>query len=316
MAANPGEVTNLYSVTYNTNNSTGGVTPATQTAESNSGTYTFVAPMGEDLAKTGYGFAGWSENANATTVQYKPGSTITLSTASPTKVLYAVWQPSIKNATFMIDLTPAGCKASATGEAKQLKDTRDNKTYWTTKLNDGNCWMTQNLDYDDPGTPAANRFTKATGVSGWTSTDASYRAYYDSGNTMNGNHYSWAAATNNTGNSISSGNASGSICPEGWELPTSNNTNSGSFGALTASYGITSNATGSTTLRSAPLNFVYGGLVYSGSLQDTGTGYYWSSTAQSGANAYYLVFTSSTVDPSRNTNRYRGYFVRCLVQGS
>ena len=33
----------------------------------------------------------------------------------------------------------------------QLLDTRDNKLYWVTKLADGNCWMTQNLDYDIVG---------------------------------------------------------------------------------------------------------------------------------------------------------------------
>ncbi|MBR3180076.1 hypothetical protein IKF57_00885 [Candidatus Saccharibacteria bacterium] len=30
----------------------------------------------------------------------------------------------------------------------QLIDTRDNKTYWVAKLQDGKCWMTQNLDLD------------------------------------------------------------------------------------------------------------------------------------------------------------------------
>ena len=30
----------------------------------------------------------------------------------------------------------------------QLKDSRDNKTYWVTKLGDGNIWMSQNLDLD------------------------------------------------------------------------------------------------------------------------------------------------------------------------
>ena len=35
--------------------------------------------------------------------------------------------------------------------ATQLVDTRDNKLYWVAKLEDGHCWMTQNLDLDlDP----------------------------------------------------------------------------------------------------------------------------------------------------------------------
>lgn len=36
----------------------------------------------------------------------------------------------------------------AAGSSKQLRDTRDNKYYWVTKLKDGKCWMTQNLDLD------------------------------------------------------------------------------------------------------------------------------------------------------------------------
>lgn len=40
------------------------------------------------------------------------------------------------------------CDATPMYEAKQLKDTRDGKYYWVSKLVDGHCWMTQNLDLD------------------------------------------------------------------------------------------------------------------------------------------------------------------------
>ncbi|MBR3385987.1 hypothetical protein IKG68_00210 [Candidatus Saccharibacteria bacterium] len=36
-------------------------------------------------------------------------------------------------------------------ESVQLRDKRDNKQYWVTKLKDGNVWMTQNLDFDITG---------------------------------------------------------------------------------------------------------------------------------------------------------------------
>ena len=48
----------------------------------------------------------------------------------------------------MQDMTSEICAASAENETKQLIDTRDGKSYWVTKLKDGNCWMTQNLDLD------------------------------------------------------------------------------------------------------------------------------------------------------------------------
>ena len=51
----------------------------------------------------------------------------------------------------MQDMTNDICNSvSQNGErtATQLVDTRDNKLYWVTKLKDGHCWMTQNLDLD------------------------------------------------------------------------------------------------------------------------------------------------------------------------
>lgn len=142
-----------------------------------------------------------------------------------------------------------------------------------------------------------------------------------SGNTYNahyhvGNHYTWNAATAGTGGTITSAEATDSICPKGWQLPTSNNTNSGSFGGLTAAYSISSNIAGSTTLVSSPLYFVRGGNVYSGSLWGAGSGgSYWSSTAHSSTSvAYSLRFVSGVVYPSNGNDRYYGQSVRCLAR--
>ena len=73
----------------------------------------------------------------------------------------------------------------------QLIDTRDSKTYWVTKLLDGNCWMTQNLDlnlvtdgsivYDSTNTDIASTttantntgYTVTNGVAKWTPARAS-----------------------------------------------------------------------------------------------------------------------------------------------
>ena len=45
----------------------------------------------------------------------------------------------------------------------QLIDTRDNKLYWVAKLQDGHCWMTQNLDLDlDPDKPLTSNDTDLT----------------------------------------------------------------------------------------------------------------------------------------------------------
>ena len=142
-----------------------------------------------------------------------------------------------------------------------------------------------------------------------------------SGNTYNahyhvGNHYTWNAATAGTGGTITSTNATDSICPKGWQLPTSNNSNPGSFQALTNAYSISSNTAGSTALVSAPLYFVRSGYVYSGSLSYAGYGGgYWSSTADSStSSACYLSFNSGYVNPSHYLYRYFGRSVRCLAR--
>ncbi len=54
----------------------------------------------------------------------------------------------------MQDMTANICSYVATpttttsAPSTQLIDTRDSKIYWVSKLKDGNCWMTQNLDFD------------------------------------------------------------------------------------------------------------------------------------------------------------------------
>ncbi|MBQ3445359.1 hypothetical protein IJG29_01350, partial [Candidatus Saccharibacteria bacterium] len=65
----------------------------------------------------------------------------------------------------------------AINESLQLRDERDGKTYWATKLADGNVWMTQNLDFDITG-PLDSTTTNLT-VSG----EAPYVTDYTKDNT-------------------------------------------------------------------------------------------------------------------------------------
>ena len=138
-----------------------------------------------------------------------------------------------------------------------------------------------------------------------------YDAHY-----LAGNYYQYTAATAGTGGqSVTSGNATGSICPKGWTLPTSGNSNPGSFGGLTSAYSISSNSAGTTALTKSPLYFVPAGHVLAGSLLNAGYyGIYWSSTAYTSYDAYGLYFYSSYVYPSHNYRRYYGFSVRCLAR--
>ena len=147
-----------------------------------------------------------------------------------------------------------------------------------------------------------------------------YDAHY-----LAGNYYSYVAATAGTGASVSSrgSKAPDSICPKGFELPTSYstfNSTPGSFYNLLNQYGLTSSPTsGSNNIVKAPLFFVRSGNVLPSShyLYGAGNnGRYWSSVAYSSSNACTLYFSSSSVTPSNNNGRHYGYGVRCVAPGA
>ena len=137
-----------------------------------------------------------------------------------------------------------------------------------------------------------------------------YDAHY-----LAGNYYSWEAATAGTGHSYASPDAQAleSICPKGFELPP--NAGDNSYNSLISAYNISSNTTGGTAMRSAPLFFVRSGYVNpTGYLNRAGNaGNYWSSVASSSSHAYTLYFYSSHVDSSGGHSRYNGVSVRCVA---
>ena len=156
---------------------------------------------------------------------------------------------------------------------------------------------------------------------------------YD-GHYLVGNYYQWNAATAGTGGTIVNANATGSVCPKGWKLPSSATSNTtiakGTFAYLLQQYGLASaydngTLTGTSPVNSntynialSPLFFVRGGWIYpdyTDKFRVAGqNGYYWSSRAYSSSDyAYYLNFGSSYVNPSRNFDRYYGYSLRCLI---
>ena len=284
--------------------------------------------------------------------------------------------------TYMQEMTSTICTNAEENETARLTDSRDQKQYWVTKLADGNCWMTQNLDLDLnsttlPLTPATSdvssnwspdvytdpqgKITSNSSLTGTYSWDvgmyvnknpASYTSCSNttnintcsnwtdvstmtamteentsgnviSGNTYDahylaGNYYQWNTATAGTGGTITSQDAKDSICPKGWHLPTSNNTDSGSFAYLMNKYSITSNTASTTAITQSPLYFNPSGYVNSGSLWLPGSlGRCWSSTAYSNTNyAYNLRFISGHVSPSDDFARFYGFSVRCLADGN
>ncbi len=145
-------------------------------------------------------------------------------------------------------------------------------------------------------------------------------------------------------------NTTDSICPKGWTLPTDQSSSDKSFmhllietmdnksgstwtqtTGLGGVYGLVGTNTwdafssgslpaatheaSATALISAPLDFVRSGRYgwSNGTLNYQGSyALYWSATAYSGTNAYYLDSNSSRIFPRRGSNKGNGYSVRCV----
>ena len=141
--------------------------------------------------------------------------------------------------------------------------------------------------------------------------DNTYDAHY-----LAGNYYQWNVATAGTGGSdVERQDATDSICPKEWKLPTSGNSNPSSFGGLTSAHSISGNSAGATALTKPPLYFIPVGRVSSGSLVAAGSaGDYWSSKAYTDPLAGSLFFGPNNVNPSILGNRNLGQSVRCLAR--
>lgn len=139
-------VAGTYTIAYNANGGSG-----TMTSETNIPNYdehtlaanTFTAP-------SGYQFAGWctvqdqtqTPQTTCSGTSYADEGTVLSSTFDSNTVvnLYAYWRE-----TYMQDVATWG-STLAIGDEMQAVDSRDGKTYYVAKLDDGNIWMTQNLD--------------------------------------------------------------------------------------------------------------------------------------------------------------------------
>ena len=165
------------------------------------------------------------------------------------------------------------------------------------------------------------------------SSPSSSGSYKSSTVSSYGNYYTWAAAMASTSwyrlNSGTAGseNASTSICPSSWHLPSSSST-SKEYGTLSKSYGGTGgNQQGAGTgdilskrFRSFPNNFLFSGYVNGSSNSSRGEqAYYWSRISRDGyySESYSLSLNSTNLWPSYyQTNKSYGSSVRCLIGSS
>ncbi len=223
-----------------------------------------------------------------------------------------------------------GTMTGSNGETHSLDE------YVVVKLEDGNCWMQENLRLkggitlkeDDSNVvndwlmPSA-LIGSGKSVPSWIdSSQQPYLAYLN--NPLNGVYYNWTAAiamNNSSGITTNNTNANTSICPKGWELPTNgDDIVTGSFGYLFASNraNIPNNAVGSAKSKELPYRFTYAGYINRGGgafNNETSIGAWWSRTTYDKDFSYYLHTNVSNVWLGWNNYRSLGLSVRCLALG-
>lgn len=230
-------------------------------------------------------------------------------------------------------VTTATCPSTRT----KVVDARDNHSYWVQKLADGKCWMLTNLGYAGGGTNTysdAKTLHNGTAESGPNATVATYyiptnaqvtvdptqpSTSTDGGATspQYGYLYNWCAAMGDQGGTAAciddttpAPNASISICPSGWRLPTSDA--GGEFEHLTTAIGGTDDTPGVTAMLTTFMAQRAG--VWTGSFSGQNSfGTYWSSSQYSSNVARMLFIYTNNVTPSNSSFKTDGLSVRCIA---
>ncbi len=208
------------------------------------------------------------------------------------------------------------------------------QAYEIAKLTDGKCWMLTNLKLGSTSSDitlmpsdsdVSQAFTLPT-VKYSGSSDYDAPAVYGpiGGSSLGyGYLYNWPAATAGASrltNPAGSGNATSSICPANWRLPTGGN--DGDYSQLNTSFGGTN---GYASLSPAadkwqnggPFKGALSGNYYMGYGQQGAYGRLWSSSASDSNLQFSHEHTfgaNGVVSPAASVNRNLGIAVRCLVR--
>lgn len=162
---------------------------------------TEVELIAPNYARSGYGFAGWSEDfvADNSSTIYGPNETITIEadSLSPNgKILYPVWVASsgdMQEWTGCSGLTAAtynsttGKVSAALNQLTALTDTRDGNVYTVARLADGKCWMVENLRLNNEHTTSSADIVKAQGYYTYPGTGTNYGDFIGLANSEDAN---------------------------------------------------------------------------------------------------------------------------------
>ena len=221
------------------------------------------------------------------------------------------------------------CENTPIGASKVLRDSRDGNEYKVTRLIDGKCWMVENLRltnktiHNTDSNIAADDFVIPASIDNWNASVSSSMVYYNSEAPENGAYYNYYAASAGTVHDYGSDSeleATQSICPIGWRLPSD-----ADWLAVFDGYGYAGNSDelhlNTVDLRNAlqePVSLTMSGYHnYSGSdISGLGTdGYFWDSTANGSERkaAWIEVGTWTYLHQGANNMRHRGFNIRCVA---
>ena len=217
-------------------------------------------------------------------------------------VVSAIVNPAYVPKVYMQEFTNEQCASLATDNNYTVYDQRDGSDYTVRYIN-GACWMTQNLRLssgrtltpEDSNVTQNREFPTGSLTSGNSYTEARSAISTDPEHALEyGGYYNYCAASAGTVcNNTTAEDATDSICPKGWRLPT---------------YGEQSGITSYTSAFSP----VYSGYYGTGSLYYTGSyGYWWSATASYSNNQNRLYYYGGSLKIT-DSNKYYGYSVRCI----
>ncbi len=227
----------------------------------------------------------------------------------------------------IIPIQDFDCASLDTGDEIRVTDTRDSNQYMIAKLNDGRCWMTENLRLknktitnEDSDISAASYTVPDS--SGYMSTDYYTESIYDPGNSSYGMYYNYYALSAGTvGGESNSSVATKTICPKGWTVPTSDE-----WQTMYTAHGITSSAEGSTIARATPINLIYSGHYVTNDSDDEGKsgvsdqgeiGVWWTiSTALTSGRRLAAEVSDTTVGRYKWSYRINGNAIRCIRRNS
>jgi uncharacterized protein (TIGR02145 family) len=300
-----------------------------------------VVTGGTSLVITGTNFT--SVNAvtvggtNCTSYTVNSATQITCITPAKAAGTYAVAVTTAKgtatrNSAFTYTEVPfssfnsTSCNNMSSLAIMNLLDTRNGQVYRVRKMQDSKCWMIDNLKYlpttnypngQQIARVASGNYMTVNGSNTQSTANSDKAFYADPGNTSYGYLYNWYAATNGTGTyALSSGEASSSICPANFRLPTGGNT--GEFAYLNAYMaGVTPPSTSNSYYAgwqpAGSWRGVFSGYWGNGPYSQSSYGAFWSSTADSSSVAYGMYFGSGYVLPAYSDDKYRGFAVRCVA---